>query len=434
LLRSCSFSHLLVILLLVLLHWLLPASSITTTSKIMATTATMNEEDLHRAARWGSSVEVKHMLDYRVFDTESRGYSSQTPLHDAATGGYLPVIKSLMEDYGADAEARDDRNRTPLFMAVKKGHFEIVQYLVESQRVSITAQDIFGATPLHIACSHWQVHIVKYLVQYRPSILRIQNHLGWTALHVAAREGHVGMLQVLLDYGGSSNSKSLLGSKTNIGLTPLHVALRTSSAPGVETVQLLLRQGSNLFAVDNHGQTALHLCNSKGIIACMLKQSISAVNCGGVDVGKILSIQNSRGETPSKRARRCAEEELSELTRIDKHALADYLESWQMRLAVPTKTNMGDSNSGKAKEQVAFEPSVVMNPKLSIFQMSVANKVNKILSDTLGVDALAVAILGYLTPLDVLARWDQWNGNSRCLLRADSDCKDEFVMDVEYKS
>jgi hypothetical protein len=157
----------------------------------------------------------------------------------------------------------------------------------------------------------------------------------------------------------------------------------------------------------------------------MMMQSISAVNCaGGGNVGKVLSIQNSRGETPSKRARRCAKEEVSELTLIDKHALADYLESWQMRLAVPTKTNMGDSSSGKAKEQVAFEPSVVMNPKLS----------NKILSDTLGVDALPVAILGYLTPLDVLARWDQWNGNSRCLLCSDSDCKDEFMMDVEYKS
>lgn len=383
----------------------------------------MNAEDLHRAARWGSLSEVKHMLHCKYFRIEDRGYSCQTPLHDAATGGFLAVVKCLMEEYEADAEARDDRDCTPLILAAKRGNLEVVKYLVEIQGVSVKAYNIFGATSLHVACSEWEMPVIKYLVNQQPLLINVPNHLGMTSLHLASKESHAGMLKVLLDGGAD------MRCKTNIGLTPLHVAATSPRGARTEVLQVLLQQEGvdPLAAAGQLRNTVLHLCKSKTTCQCILEH----VAKYGL-ARKLLSIQNKRGFTPLQQTQQYAREELNSMLQDELTELVHYLESWEMRLAVPpasTTVAMGHS-----LPNLAFEQSVTRNPQLDKLQTLLADKIFQFLEHRLGgIDAIAVAILGYLTPLDVSMRWDQWNFNRQYYLTSsNSKCSHNIAHSVEY--
>lgn len=75
-----------------------------------------------------------------------------------------------------------------------------------------------------------------------------------TALHVAASEGYLKVCETLLDYGECT----AIDSKNNQGRTALHIACMKGH---LQIAQLLVRSGADLDAVDDDGNTPLHLAS-----------------------------------------------------------------------------------------------------------------------------------------------------------------------------
>jgi hypothetical protein len=77
--------------------------------------------------------------------------------------------------------------------------------------------------------------------------------------------------------------------------------------------------------------------------------------------------------------------------------LVAYLEGWvSSRLFVPMMN-----------ERSIFDLSVLVNPRLNLFQSFLADSLNDLLHST-ALAELSHVIMGYLSPRDVVNRWDEW--------------------------
>lgn len=118
---------------------------------------------------------------------------------------------------------------SPLIHACERGSSELVRLMIEKSpnqvnlRYFLNNQEVSEITD-------------AYLEDYRIKI---------TAIHAAAARGDVHVLQVLLDYGASVRIRNSLGE------TPLHVAKNPAC------VELLVKYGADVNAVDHAGATAL---------------------------------------------------------------------------------------------------------------------------------------------------------------------------------
>lgn len=96
-----------------------------------------------------------------------------------------------------------------------------------------------------------------------------RNDRGYTPLHDAAMRGDVARVQALLASGADINiairSKEVFSSEW--GATPLHLAARNDQR---EVVELLVRAGANVKAVDDRGATALHYAAAHPAVETLL--------------------------------------------------------------------------------------------------------------------------------------------------------------------
>jgi hypothetical protein len=115
----------------------------------------------------------------------------------------------------------------------------------------------------------------------------------------------------------------------------------------------------------------------------------------------MLCTKNSSGETPLEMARRLCipkpERPTTEHNLRNRRVLVAYLEGWiSSRLFVP-----------ETADGAKFDMSVMMNPRLNLFQRMLAESLFNLLRET-SVAEVSVMIMGYLSPCDVANRWDMW--------------------------
>lgn len=268
-------------------------------------------------------------------DVRSRSTNSFTALLFAAQQGNLEIARQLLaagsdvnemapDGVGGDTNARimykPDTEAGALLVAIDSGHPEMAKFLIE--KGAAVNQNGAGRTPLHSAVQRQMPDVVELLLskgadpnarlgKLLPLMSRYifqqagidTSIIGATPFWLAAYYSDVRLMKLLLEHGADPKIN------TNDQTTPLMAAagvdfiegqdrrghrwLQLSTLPlqleAIEAVKVLLGLGSDVNAVNNNKQTALHgatYFGSEPLIQLL------------VDRGARLDAVNKLGQTP----------------------------------------------------------------------------------------------------------------------------------------
>ncbi len=200
---------------------------------------------------------------------------------------YFQIIEQLDRNV-ADINALDSNGsgQTALHVAAAAGLDSIIELLLE-KGAHEDALDAAGDTPLHVAAKNGKLDAVKSLL-HRPegaAMINATNNENLTPLVQAVFESlDQEVVQELLQCGADPNVSILDDG------TVLHLMTAT---PGFENVvREAVRCGGDLKAVDNHGNTPLHVAAREGntsLIEFFLNQQ-----------PELASATNVEGQTPQQ--------------------------------------------------------------------------------------------------------------------------------------
>jgi uncharacterized protein len=200
---------------------------------------------LHAAVRWNAINSISYLISTGM-DINANSINGNTPLHDAIILN-LPEIVSLLINQGANLESRNIDGNTPLMEAIRYGLLASIEKLI-ANNADASCRNTRGDTPLHIAVATERIDIVNILLKTGVSIhaRNTRNRTPFqTALSLSPR-----MVSALLENGR-------IFIPDDYGNSVLHVALleRTSD----EIINVIVKQGARINAVDNNGKTPLRL-------------------------------------------------------------------------------------------------------------------------------------------------------------------------------
>jgi ankyrin repeat protein len=214
-------------------------------------------------------------------------------------------VAMALIDCGADIDARNKQGRTPLLTAVMEGRHEIVRLLL-SKGAKLDAMDDEGDTTLHLT---WSKDIAMAVIDCGADI-EARNKQGRTPLLTATANGSYEIVWLLLSKGAKPDAMdnegntalhlatdediamALIAGGANIearnkqGRTPLLTATEKGRH---EIVRLLLSKGAKPDAMDDEGNTALHLATDEDVAMALI--------AGGANMGA----RNKQGLAPVPR-------------------------------------------------------------------------------------------------------------------------------------
>ena len=270
---------------------------------------------LHMASVIGDLSTCKRLLQQGVGINLKDG-SGSTPLMCAARNPHIALTAMLL-DSGADSSISNSvgqiafqmveydmprelyqkiipedfpLDQSTLAFAIKGRLYNLVSLLVELKKVDIDVTDPSGETALIKASKADDLDIVK-LLHSKGANTNLADNKGWTALHFAAHKGHLKVVRFLLGKNanphllnesletplleaveGFENHQRendtvliaylLLRHKASVTVrnfwvgTALHIAATRGSA---KLVNVLLKAGCDLHALQDGGDTALHM-------------------------------------------------------------------------------------------------------------------------------------------------------------------------------
>ncbi|KAK3638386.1 palmitoyltransferase akr1 [Elasticomyces elasticus] len=186
------------------------------------------EQDLMQLARLGELRSIQRLFDSGTYNAKSIDEQGITALHWAAINGHHALCHFLIQS-GADVNARGgDAQATPVLWASKRCHLQIVSLLLAN-----------GADPL------------------------LKDDQGYNLLHSATLDGNIYQLVLLLHQPDLP---------VDVPDSQGHTSLMWAAYKGFGAcVDILLRWGANVHAIDEMGFTALHWALVKGNYLCIQK-------------------------------------------------------------------------------------------------------------------------------------------------------------------
>ncbi|XP_059179207.1 poly [ADP-ribose] polymerase tankyrase-1-like isoform X1 [Physella acuta] len=284
-------------------------------------TGEYKKDELLEAARSGNEEQMVALITPLNVNCHASDGRKSTPLHLAAGYNRTRIVHLLLQN-GADVHAKDKGGLVPLHNACSYGHFEVTEMLLKAG-ASVNAVDLWQFTPLHEAASKSRVEVCSLLLAHgadptlvnchsksildvapsrelqerlqfeykghallegsrQADLTRVKKYLslevvnfkhpfsGDTALHCAAASIYPKRKQVveLLIRKGAN-----LNDKNKDYLTPLHIA---ADKAHYDVMDVLLKHGAKVNALDGLGQTALHRVAQQGNMqACRLLMSFA---------------------------------------------------------------------------------------------------------------------------------------------------------------
>jgi len=322
-------------------------------TKPVLTGTDYKKDDLLEAARSGNEEKLLALLTPLNVNCHASDGRKSTPLHLAAGYNRTRIVQLLLT-HGADVHAKDKGGLVPLHNACSYGHFEVTELLI-THGANVNAMDLWQFTPLHEAASKSRTEVCSLLLSHGadPTLLNchsksaidvapnreLQERLGSEfkghCLLDSCRQGDPQRLKKFLTaevinfkqpYTGDSalhcavaspfpKRKSLaetlcrkgcnLNDKNKEFLTPLHLATDKSH---YDVMELLLKHGAKVNALDSLGQTCLHRAGREGNVqACRILltfgvdasivslQGFTAAQLSTEPVGKILAEEPAAG-------------------------------------------------------------------------------------------------------------------------------------------
>uniref|UniRef100_A0A8D3D1H8 Ankyrin repeat domain 52a n=1 Tax=Scophthalmus maximus TaxID=52904 RepID=A0A8D3D1H8_SCOMX len=205
----------------------------------------------------GGHTDCVHFLLEKGALPDAMDKRGSTALHRGAVLGHDDCVTALLE-HKASALCKDTQGRTPLHYAASRGHTEILASLVQGAMATDPQDKLLDNkqyTPLHWAAYKGHEDCLEVLLEFKTFIHEEGN--PFTPLHCALMNGHSGAAERLLECAGVQ----MINTRDAKGRTPLHAA---AFAEDVAGLQLVLRHGAEINAVDTSGRSALMVAADKG--------------------------------------------------------------------------------------------------------------------------------------------------------------------------
>ncbi|KAH9969702.1 hypothetical protein BC827DRAFT_1262912 [Russula dissimulans] len=195
----------------------------------------------------------------------ANGGRLEAPLVAALRGKHYKIAE-LLHKYGANFDVRGLWEYTPLHFATwpRIGRVDIAEWLLD-HGADVNSQAVENRVPLFLAAGNGSFEIC-WLLQLHNADLGARTIDGATVLHRAAspvvhkQHDQLKIMRLLLDQGVDVDARD------NHGRTPLHYSsfypgegISVSTRGTVEGSRLLLERGADIQAKDDEGQTPLQL-------------------------------------------------------------------------------------------------------------------------------------------------------------------------------
>ncbi|PNP78495.1 hypothetical protein FNYG_08125 [Fusarium nygamai] len=238
---------------------------------------------------------VKLLLEGKA-NVQAKNYWNQTPLHFAAQKEGSKAIMQVLLSCGADINAMGDQGRTPLTVAVRHASIDEIGFLIR-QGADVTAQDAIGDTCLQQAMFRSQARFeIVELLLVNGAKADARNGNGQACLHTLALRRNIipstcDIIQLVTSHGADINAKDYdgntplhlvtkygtvealstfadqpgldLNARNHLGKTPLHDAA-SLKVPGTGELDILIRKGADINALDNESRTPLDGATERG--------------------------------------------------------------------------------------------------------------------------------------------------------------------------
>lgn len=177
----------------------------------------------------------------------SRNKDGYTPLHKACLSDKPECVRALLKagaDVNKTATKSDEENNEPSYL---------VNFVQQNKDNQLNQEDMkYGGTPLHWACSKT---VIETLIDMNCSI-NSGNFQKRTALHIMVLRNRLDCAVALLSHGADPDLADEEGNR------PLHFAAK---AGHISLIQCLVIFGADLDLMNNAGETARHLVDSKAL-------------------------------------------------------------------------------------------------------------------------------------------------------------------------
>ncbi len=204
----------------------------------------------------GLTLITKPLADLR---DEGTGW---TPIMYAIKDNRIPVADRLL-DLGCDVNAKTKEGFSAIHMAALHGKDDTIRFLIYKKADIAAITDGKQQNVLHIACSRGQAgnpaSILRILLQALPKEARLHRDAeGNIPLFIALKSGLKGACQELL---GELDKEQLGTTCGELKETPLHITARKKD---LELCRFLVDAGADVDAVNENGQTPLHIGSELG--------------------------------------------------------------------------------------------------------------------------------------------------------------------------
>ena len=268
---------------------------------------------LHIAAcsEWNSAEKIECLLECDRCDPNITNKQGYTPLH-IAVHNQLDSVRRLLNSTKCNPNIQTIHGNTTLHLSIHQKSATGIEPFLMCDKVNVNIQNRRGDTPLHVAVKQEiPISVIEALAHHVHCNVSIANNEGMTPLQLLVKMKKLLVANVIVKkcshedikkmaiedrsdvlYNAvSENCVSLVQAlaklqrgKVNLryglyGETLLHTACRNGY---VEMTEIVLKNGAELWAVDNTGDAPIH------------------ITCNGLRLGCLKALSQSKGCDPNQ--------------------------------------------------------------------------------------------------------------------------------------